>query len=206
MDKLLLIAQFHRGHFQWMKTDARGAILGITSNSLPAHWPALLEEEIYPPQHGNSMEWHHVNVAGFNHHFLIKHVETQTESSSWHNLLLFCCHCLTLQQLTPSAFPAWLTVPSPPPLPKAAFPFLTPQSLCRKGSKKGSQITNWTQSTQKHSFLQHQHPLFSHVVPWEQRSASGKKVPAQFEQSNICSAWLLEQLLYVTYLYWWLCC
>lgn len=132
-----------------------------------------------------------------------KHVETQTESSSRHYLLLFC---LTFQQLTPSAFPAWLTVPSPPPLPKAAFPLLKPRSLCRKGRKRGSQITNWTQSMQKHSFLHHQQLLFSHLVPSEQRSASGKKVPAQFEQSNICSAWLLEQLLYITYLYWWLCC
>lgn len=45
-----------------------------------------------------------------------KHTETQTESSSRNYLLLFCCHCLSFQQLTPSAFPAWLTVPSPPPL------------------------------------------------------------------------------------------
>lgn len=27
---------------------------------------------ISPPQHGNSMEWHHANIAGFNHHYLIK--------------------------------------------------------------------------------------------------------------------------------------
>lgn len=59
---------------------------------------------------------------------------------------------------------------------------------------------------QKHSFLQHQQPLFSHLVLSEQRNALGKRVPAQFEQSNICSAWLLDQLLYITYLYWWLCC
>lgn len=135
-----------------------------------------------------------------------KHTETQTESSSRNYLLLFCCHCLSFQQLTPSAFPAWLTVPSPPPLWKAAFPFLKPWSFCRKGRKRGSQITNWTESVEKHSFLQHQQPLFSHLVLPQQRSASGKKVPAQFEQSNVCSAWLLEQLLYITYLYWWLCC
>lgn len=162
------------------------------------------------PQHSRGTAWS--NIMLMSQVWIIitlsryKHVEIQTEGSSWHYLLLFCCHCLTLQQLTPSAFPAWPTVPSPPPLPKAAFPFLKPWSLCRKGRKRGSQITNWTQSVQKHSFLQHQQPLFSHLVPWEQRSASGKKVPAQFEQGNICSAWLLEQLLYITDLYWWLCC
>lgn len=141
-----------------------------------------------------------ITLAGY------QHVETQTESSSRHYLLLFCCHCLIFQQLTPSAFPVWLTVPSPPPLWKAAFPFLKPWSFCRKGRKRGSQITNWTESVQKHSFLQHQQPLFSVLVPSEQRSASGKKVPLQFEQSNICSTWPLDQLAYTTSLHWWLCC